>query len=157
MFGRSAAQRSKRARCFLSLPKMQAVEIEEVEVECTPTPRRRSSHATRESPPSSPNSPCPPSPSSPRPPSPSTPTSPTADAGQEADCTPSPASGQGGRRLPNIKLKKQCSKIFRIKTKVRRGPPAGVVRILVYGGGGGRPDGGRPVVGSAWSRGSFSN
>ncbi|XP_050740369.1 myc box-dependent-interacting protein 1-like isoform X2 [Eriocheir sinensis] len=97
---------------------MQAVDIEEVEVECTPTPRRRSSHGTRESPPSSPDSPCPPSPSSPRPPSPSTPTSPPPDAGQEADGTPSPAAGHGGRRLPNIRLKKQCSKIFRIKTKI---------------------------------------
>ncbi|KAK8394475.1 hypothetical protein O3P69_006567 [Scylla paramamosain] len=99
---------------------MQAVEIEEVEVENTPTPKRRSSHASRESPPSSPHSPCPPSPVSPCPPSPSSPTSPTSptsDGGQE-DSTASPASGHGGRRLPNIKIKKQYSKIFRIKTKI---------------------------------------
>ncbi|XP_076031780.1 amphiphysin isoform X3 [Oratosquilla oratoria] len=53
------------------------------------------------------SSPCP----SPSPSDPTTPTSPTATNGQDN-------AGSGGRKMPHLQLKKQYSKIFRIKTKI---------------------------------------
>ncbi|XP_071523131.1 myc box-dependent-interacting protein 1 isoform X8 [Panulirus ornatus] len=98
------------------------MELEEVIVEDSPNTKRHSTNSTLDSPPSSPSTPQPPSPPDPTSPTtdlqnhehappPSSPTSPSSAAGP-------PTPGLGGRRLPNIRIKKQYSKIFRIKTKI---------------------------------------
>ncbi|XP_066983969.1 myc box-dependent-interacting protein 1 isoform X3 [Macrobrachium rosenbergii] len=97
---------------------MDGLELEEIEVADTPV-RRKPNSSTEDvaldSPPSAPSTPVPPSPPDPTsptqnlqpvPPSPTTPTSPTGPG------------GGFGAKLPNIKIKKQYSKIFRIKTKI---------------------------------------
>ncbi|KAK3890194.1 hypothetical protein Pcinc_005839 [Petrolisthes cinctipes] len=93
---------------------MEAVEVEEIEVESpNNNTKRLSTRSTLESPPPSPSS------SPHRPPSPPTPTSPNCEQPPPPSPTSptNPSPGQGGRKLPNIKIKKQYSKIFRIKTK----------------------------------------